>query len=355
MGKLAPQTQFLITSGTATSARMLENRLPPRTLHQFAPLDAGGPVRRFLRHWRPQAAVFVESELWPQMLRLTRQRVARMVLVNARLSASSQAAWKRRPKTAQFVLENFDLILTQNDEMAQAMVDMHAPPDRVARGFNLKSLSDPLPQDPALLAQMRTSLKGRPVWVAASTHRGEEAIVLQAHKRLLEAQPELLLLLAPRHPERGKEIAAEITAAGLQHATRSKAELPTTESVFLADTMGELGNWYALSDIVFLGGSLTPVGGHNPFEVALAGSGVISGPEVFNFSETYAEMECDGAACFVTDADSLASRVESLLGDREHRENANRAARAFVRKKSSSLTILAKRLLDALQINGVTP
>jgi 3-deoxy-D-manno-octulosonic-acid transferase len=143
MGRQAPRTQYLITSGTATSARMVADRLPPRTIHQFAPLDSPGPVGRFLKHWRPEAAVFVESELWPLMLRRTHERGARMVLVNARLSPRARAAWMRRPETAAYVLDCFDLILTQNDEMAEAMVAMHAPADRVARGLNLKALSDP--------------------------------------------------------------------------------------------------------------------------------------------------------------------------------------------------------------------
>ncbi len=350
MGKQVPRAQFLITSGTATSAKMVGGRLPPRTIHQFAPLDAPGPVRRFLKHWRPDGAVFVESELWPQMLRLTRATGAPLVLVNARLSTRSQAAWQRRPKTARFVLGCFRLILTQNDEMAHAMLEMHAPSDRVARGINLKALSAPLPQDPAVLAPVRTSLKGRPLWVAASTHKGEEEIILQAHKKLLIAHPDLLLLLVPRHPERSRDVARIITQQELTYATRSKGEMPGTQQVFLADTLGELGNWYALTDIIFLGGSLKPIGGHNPFEVAQAGSGTLSGPEVFNFSETYAEMIETGAAQFVSDADEIATQVDEMLSDRNIVENSGRAAREFVRNKSAHLTQIAERLCRALDL-----
>ncbi|MFK7743437.1 MAG: 3-deoxy-D-manno-octulosonic acid transferase [Roseobacter sp.] len=350
MGNIVPRAQFLITSGTATSARMVEKHLPPRTIHQFAPLDAAGPVGRFLRHWRPNAAVFVESELWPQMLRRTRDTDARIVLVNARLSTSSRAAWQKRPKTARYVLDVFDLILTQNDEMAQAMVDMHAPADRVARGINLKSLADPLPTDPGVLAPVRVALKGRPVWVAASTHRGEEDIILRVHKALLRDWPDLLLILAPRHPDRRTEVSRAIAAQQLSYCTRSQNELPQEDSVYLADTLGELGNWYALSKVIFLGGSLKPVGGHNPFEVALAGAGVISGPEVFNFAETYNEMVTNKAAQFVEDETSLKVAVETLLNSPEAVEDAGRAARGFVRNKSAQLDAIARRLVNALKL-----
>ncbi|MEM1075190.1 MAG: glycosyltransferase N-terminal domain-containing protein [Pseudomonadota bacterium] len=350
MGKLMPRAQFLLTSGTPTSAHMVADKLPPRTTHQFAPLDAPGPVKRFVQHWRPDGAVFVESELWPQMLRFVRQTGARMVLVNARLSDSSRQAWRKRPKTASFVLQSFDLILTQNDAMADVMIDIHAPADRVARGLNLKSLAAPLDADRAVLAQMRTALKGRPVWVAASTHRGEEHIVLDAHKRLLETHPDLLLLLAPRHPERGPEICRMVEDNDLSCAVRSKGALPKTEQVYIADTLGELGNWYALSKIIFLGGSLKPFGGHNPYEVALADAGVLSGPETFNFSETYAEMLQMGVARYVDDSTDLADAVSGLLDAPEALEENGKAARAYVRGKAAQINGIARRLIRALDM-----
>lgn len=348
MGEQVPHAHFLITSGTPTSAELVAKRLPPRTVHQFAPLDAPGPVKRFLRHWRPEAVVFVESELWPQMLSRARQTGARMVLVNARLSKTSQRAWARRPKTAAYVLGTFDLILSQNDEMAEAMVALQAPADRVARGLNLKSLAPPLEQDHAVLAQIRTSLKGRPVWVAASTHKGEEEVVLDAHRQLLATYPDLLLLIAPRHPDRREDVARLIEDAGLSYAVRSTGALPGNTSVYLADTLGELGNWYVLSDAIFLGGALAPAGGHNPFEVVQMGRGVITGPQVFNFSESYSEMSALGAVKTVTDATELASAVGSLLSDTSAVETFGRAARDFVRGKASQLHSISKRLVAAL-------
>ncbi len=349
MGQMQPRAQFLITSGTPTSADLIARRMPPRTVHQFAPLDAKGPLNRFLAHWRPNAAVFVESELWPQMLRRTYDSGAKLALVNARLSAGSRRNWARVPKTARYLLDVFSLILTQNDDMAQAMVDMNAPPDRVARGFNLKSLSDPLPIDATTLTDMRKVLGQRPVWVAASTHPGEEEIVLAAHQILLKSHPDLALILAPRHPERGDAVADLIRATGLSVAQRS-AGTPPTAQVYLADTLGELGTWYALAPVVFLGGSLKPIGGHNPFEVAAAGRPVLSGPHVTNFAETFDDMIQSGAATFTADADSLAEAVHHMLDDPDALNAASQAAERFAAQKQGQLAQIAGRLIKALEL-----
>lgn len=349
MGVALPQAQFLITSGTATSATMVARRMPPRCVHQFSPLDAPGPLRRFLRHWRPNAALFVESELWPQMLRRTRAQGARMALVNARLSARSIANWRRFPKTARYLFEVFDLILTQNDAMAKAMVEINAPADRVARGINLKSLAGPLPQDEDALFEARAALGHRPVWIASSTHPGEEETVLAAHKTLLEQHPDLCLILVPRHPERGQDVTNLIAGAGLSLTRRTRGDMPGGQ-VFLADTLGELGTWYALGDIVFLGGSLRPIGGHNPFKVAQAGAAVLSGNHVANFAETFAEMEARGTARLVADAGDLALRVGALLDDPAALEAAKAAATAFTRDRTDMLDGIAARLIKALEL-----
>lgn len=347
MGLALPQAHFLITSGTATSAELVAKRLPPRTVHQFAPLDAPGPLGRFLRHWNPDAAIFVESELWPQMLRRTYESGAKLALLNARLSERSIAGWRKRPALARYMLEVFELILTQNDKMAEAMVAMHAPPDRVARGINIKSMSDPPPVDEDALFEARAALGHRPVWVASSTHEGEEETVLKAHQRLLESHPDLHLILAPRHPERGTEVRDLIAAHGLSFSRRTRGDVPG-EQVFLADTMGELGTWYALTDVVFLGGSLRPIGGHNAYEVAQAGAITLSGNHVANFAETFAEMEAAGAAYLVADAEDLARKVDHFLTDEAARERAKGAAEAFTQGQTDRLDSFAARLIRAL-------
>lgn len=349
MGIALPQARFLITSGTATSAALVAQRMPPRTEHQFAPLDAPGPLKRFLRHWRPDAAIFVESELWPQMLRRTHAQGAAMALVNARLSERSVNSWAKRPKLARYLFEVFGLILTQNDAMANAMLRMHAPAGRVARGQNLKSFAGPLPTDDDTLFEARAALLNRPVWIAASTHPGEEEIVLAAHKKLLETIPDLHLILVPRHPERGNDVTQMITDTGLPFTRRTRGDAPGG-AVYLADTLGELGNWFALGDIVFLGGSLQPIGGHNPFEVAQSGAMVLSGSHVFNFAETYAAMEEAGAARLVADSRDLAERVAGLLGDRDARKKAVQAAQSFAIAETGKLDTIAARLIKTLRL-----
>ncbi|UWR23667.1 3-deoxy-D-manno-octulosonic acid transferase [Sulfitobacter sp. S190] len=352
IGRMAvalPKAHFLITSGTATSAQLIAQRMPPRTVHQYAPLDAPGPVNRFLKHWQPDAAIFVESELWPQMLRRTHAQGARMALVNARLSKRSIEGWAKRPRLASYLFDVFDLILTQNDAMAQSMVDIHAPADRVARGQNLKSLSGPLPVDHDTLFEARAALGHRPMWIASSTHPGEEKIVLQAHRKLRDTLPDLHLVLAPRHPERGDEVAQMIEDADLPYTRRTRDE-PPGGAVFLADTMGELGTWYALSEIVFLGGSLFAIGGHNPFEVAQSGGVVLSGIHVTNFAETFGAMEAAGAAWLVADGDDLADRVAHLLKADDDRARAVAAADTFAQQQTGKLDTIAARLIKALEL-----
>ena len=349
MGVLMPDAQFLMTSGTATSANLVARRMPPRTVHQFAPLDAPGPLGRFLHHWKPDAAIFVESELWPQMLRRTYATGAPMALVNARMSDKSVATWRKWPRTARYLFEVFDLILTQNDAMAHNMVSMHAPADRVARGINLKSMAGPLPVDEDALFEARAALGHRPVWVASSTHAGEEAAVLQAHKALLAQFPDLCLILAPRHPERGDEVEALILETGLSCQRRSRAE-PVGGQVYLADTLGDLGLWYALTDLVFLGGSLLPIGGHNPFEVAQSGAAVLSGNHVSAFAETYAQLETEGAARIVADGEDLRKMVAALLSDPDRLAAMTKAAKAFVAGQEDQLDDIATRLIHALRL-----
>ncbi|MBD3663597.1 glycosyltransferase N-terminal domain-containing protein [Sulfitobacter aestuariivivens] len=350
MGEILPRAQFLMTSVTATSAKLVGNRLPSRTIHQFAPLDAPGATKRFLRHWRPDAALFVESELWPQLLRRTHEGGARMALINARLSKGSVSQWKKFPSVSKYMLDVFDIILTQNTAMAGTMKDLGAPSDRIRPGVNLKSMSDPLPVDTSTLTTMRDALANRPVWVASSTHPGEEETVLEAHKALLKTQPDLRLILAPRHPERGTQVADLIDRSGLTHSQRSTGGAPGPQ-VYLADTLGELGTWYALTDIVFLGGSLRPIGGHNPFEVAQAGAFALSGTHVTNFAETFDEMQVAGAARLVADTADLTTQIGNLLSNDQDRAMACKAAKAYSASKEDQLDQIAQQLITALELS----
>ncbi|AHD01345.1 3-deoxy-D-manno-octulosonic acid transferase [Leisingera methylohalidivorans] len=349
MGEQAPEAEFLITSGTPTSAELIAKRMPPRCRHQFPPLDTAAAVDRFLAHWRPDLGVFVESELWPQMLVRARKGGCPLVLLNARLSDRSVEGWKKRPETARYILDQFDLLVTQNQKTAANLQAMGAAAGRIRPGSNLKAASAPLPVDPDSLGKVRGNIGARPVWVASSTHEGEEEIVLQAHKLLLKQHPDLCLLLAPRHPERGSTVETLVKDAGLSCARRSKGVMPgTATQVYLADTLGEVGTWYALCPLVFLGGSLREIGGHNPFEPMQAGAAVITGTGHYNFAETYAELTAAGAAAEVRSAADLADQVAQWLEQPETFQAARDAAGQFISRQSDQLDKTVDALLALL-------
>ncbi|TNJ42698.1 3-deoxy-D-manno-octulosonic acid transferase [Phaeobacter sp. B1627] len=354
LGEAAPDLEFLVTSGTPTSAELIARRLPPRTRHQFPPLDSVAAVDRFLAHWQPDLGIFVESELWPHMLVRARAAAVPLILLNARLSPKSVARWQKRPKTARFLLDQFALMLTQNAQTAANLRSIGAAPERVQEGSNLKAVSDPLPVDQGTLRLMQEVLQGRPVWIASSTHEGEEAIVLDAHKALLADHPDLLLLLAPRHPNRGDAVAALVAEAGLTAARRSLqpasgTPLPEASTqVYLADTLGEVGTWYALCPLVFLGGSLREIGGHNPFEVMQAGGAVLTGPGAYNFAESFAELTALGAAIEITGADTLPAAIDRWLRQPDTLAAARAQGRAFLARQSDQMDKTIAALLSHL-------
>lgn len=341
LGVRHPDAHFLITSVSATSAKLVADRRPPRTAHQFAPLDTPGAVAAFLAHWKPNLAVFVESELWPRLIVETHRRSIPLALVNARLSDRSARRWGKLGSTAGMLLARFDALIAQTQATADALFSLGADAAKVSVSGDLKAASDPLPVDETKLNSLKSLIHTRPTWVAASTHPGEEEIVADAH------DTDALLILAPRHPERGDAIAQMLRAQGRAVAQRSKGEDPRPETeIYLADTLGELGLWFALSPIVFLGGSLTPVGGHNPFEPAQFGCAVLHGPHVTNAAETYRAITAKGAAHEVRDASALKAALADLQ-DEITRDTMRGAARAFSQERLGIRAAVADKL-DAL-------
>ncbi len=254
-----PGLALLMTSGTVTSARLLADRLPARAVHQFVPVDRPAAVRRFLDHWRPDLAIWVESELWPNLVRATQARGIATALIQGRMSARSFAKWRRARGLVAPLLKGFDLVLAQTEADAERMRDLGAAPTVTG---TLKYSNPPLPVDETALAELRGAIGARPVWLAASTHPGEEDTVSRAHHALAADNPGLLTIVAPRHPERGVALAHLAKAAGLRVARRGAGEaLRGDTQLYLADTMGELGLFYRVADLVFVGGSLVPHGG----------------------------------------------------------------------------------------------
>jgi 3-deoxy-D-manno-octulosonic-acid transferase len=305
---------MLVTSGTVTSGGFAEQRLPRGVIHQFIPVDVPRFMRRFLAHWRPDLALFVESDLWPNMMIETSARRVPMILVNARLSENSYGRWRYLPRTIGSLLERFDLCLAGTPGDAERLSELGAP--RVAVTGNLKLDVPAPPADPANLALLHDAISERPVIAAASTHAGEEAAVIEAYRRLRGNFPGLLAIIAPRHAERGPGVVEIAKAVGLSVAQRSRGELPKmTTDVYVADTMGELGLIYRLAPVVFIGGSLVPHGGQNPIEAAKLGAAVLHGPYVHNFAEIYSALDAAHGAELVNDPGRLTACFGAWLND----------------------------------------
>ncbi|MEL6476226.1 MAG: 3-deoxy-D-manno-octulosonic acid transferase, partial [Pseudomonadota bacterium] len=281
----APEAQALLTTGTLTSARHVADALPSRCRHQFVPVDTAQAVRGFLDHWRPDLAIWVESEFWPRLMVETAARQIPMMLVNARISETSARRWARAGGMMPHLIGLFDRIDAQDQETVTRLRNLGAPEGRLGFAGNLKALA-PIPSaDSAAVTAWRQRLGPRPVWLAASTHPGEEEIVLDAHGVLAR---ETVLILAPRHPDRGKAVAEMIAERRLPFVQLGKGQrLQPSHRVVLADTMGQMGLWLRLAPVSFIGGSLVDMGGHTPFEPAALDSAILHGPHTANFSPAY--------------------------------------------------------------------
>ncbi|MGL4727363.1 MAG: 3-deoxy-D-manno-octulosonic acid transferase [Bosea sp. (in: a-proteobacteria)] len=333
----------LVTSGTVTSAGLMARRLPPGALHQYLPLDVPRYMRRFLKHWRPDMALIAESEIWPNMIIEARRRDIPLVMVNARMSQRSYLRWRKRRDSASALLSAFDLCLAQSQGDAERIARLGAP--RVANTGNLKFDVPAPPADPVELARLEGLTAGRPIWLAASTHPGEDERIIDAHHALLARHPKLLTIIAPRHPARGGDIENDAMASGLSAARRSAGIAPDTAvDVYVADTVGELGLFYRLSPVVMMGGSLVAHGGQNPIEPAKLGAAILHGPHVTNFAEVYAALDEAGGARLVADTQGLAETASHFLKDRA-------AARASARIAGATVAGLggaAERIMLAL-------
>ncbi|MEM8840361.1 MAG: glycosyltransferase N-terminal domain-containing protein [Pseudomonadota bacterium] len=327
--RVAPDAICLVTTGTVTSAKRMAEMLPDGAIHQFVPVDTAAATRRFLDHWRPDAAVWVESEFWPRLMHNTAARGIPMALVNARVSAASARRWSRLPRMIAALLRMFRLIVTQDRETAERLEALAPGHPALRVGGNLKALAPLPPPEPDDLARANAAINGRPVWLAASTHPGEEEILLETQRRL--GAP-VLMILAIRHPERGDAVEAMIEAAGLGTARASRGEMPGSGTdVWLADTLGQMGLWLRLAPVTFVGGSLMEVGGHTPFEPALMRSAILHGPHTANFAPAYAALHREGAARQVSNAEELGRAVAALLGDASMRDARADAAMVLFR------------------------
>ena len=337
----------LFTTGTLTSARLLERRLPElglqRVLHRFVPLDVPAWAARFLDHWRPDAAAFVESELWPNLLAACQARGIPMMLVNARMSAGSLRRWRWAGGFARRVVGAFDRVHAQSADYASRLEQLGArgllPPG------NLKLASPCLPVDAAEASRLAALIGSRPLWLAAITHPGEEAVMAGVHRRLEAAHPGLLTIVAPRHPERGAAIAAELGAA----PRRSLGQDPPDGGLWIVDTLGELGLLYTLAPTVFIGRSLVGRGGQNPLEAARFGAAIAAGPHMGNFAEITELLHSAGGLARVADEAELAAWIDHMLRDPAARDAMGQAARSVASGESALPDRIAGTLLELLR------
>jgi 3-deoxy-D-manno-octulosonic-acid transferase len=325
-----PGLKLLVTSGTVTSAQVMSQRLPPGVIHQYAPVDAPSAAGRFLDHWQPGAALFVESEL---------------CLLSARMTEASAEGWARAPGTARALLQAFDLVLPQEDATQARLERLGA---RTGPHLNLKLVGEAPPVDRALVAALKAGIGGRKAVLAASTHPGEELLIAEAFRVATEGAP-AVLLIAPRHPDRGPQIAAELKALGFAVARRAAGEtLGPETSVYVADTLGEMGALYAAADAVVMGGSFVDgVGGHNPLEAARLRAAIVTGPHVFNAADVYAEMFAEAAAVAAAHPADLARHIAGLLANPAIARRIGEAAQDFAGRQGAAFTA-AMTLIEPL-------
>jgi 3-deoxy-D-manno-octulosonic-acid transferase len=310
----APDISILVTSGTVTSADLLRRRLPIGVPHQYLPVDTPQAALAFAEHWRPDLAVFVESEIWPNLLLAIRRTGARTALISARLSEGSRRGWGRIAAAASALFSRFDLVMAQDDEMAQALTRLGARDDG---RLNLKLIGEPLPVDAAALRLAQAALGTRTLLLAASTHPGEEEQVLNVFRWLKDRPEAPLLVLVPRHPARGAALAALVVAEGFRMGRRSLGQAPSGElDVYVADTLGELGLWFRLARLALIGGSMVAgVGGHNPLEASRLGCPVVSGTYIENWRGVYSGLVEVGGVRIVEGEAALAGAFADALTD----------------------------------------
>lgn len=334
----------LVTSGTTSSARLMEERLPHRALHQFAPLDTPAGIHRFLDHWKPDVGLFVDSEIWPNMVVGAAARDIPLALINGRMSLRSFTGWRRTPKMASTLLANYRICLMQDSESVERLRALGAR--NVQISGNLKADAPPLPADAEKLAELQRTTEGRPILLAASTHSGEEETLLPARDSLKRRLPNLLSIIVPRHPERGGDIA--MLCGGRTVARRSHGALPASETeVYVADTMGELGLFFRLAPCAFVGGSLVPHGGQNPLEAARLARAVLAGPHTSNFTTEYARIFDAQGSGRVTSAGDIARLAGEWIAEPETAQQTGKAA-AEAAASLAGATEMTRKTIEAL-------
>ncbi|MBT5266923.1 MAG: 3-deoxy-D-manno-octulosonic acid transferase [Rhodospirillaceae bacterium] len=349
--KRMPDSHLLVTTGTLSSAELLAKRLPERAIHQFVPVDRPAWVTKFLDYWKPDLSVVMESDFWPNLILETHRRHIPICVVNGRMSASSFNRWRWSGVLARPLFQAFELVLTANEAQAERFRSLGSP--EVEALGNIKLAAPPPPIDGVPPVEIEAG-EGRPIWLAASTHEGEETAALDAHEIANAQHPNLLTIIAPRHPARADGVAETAQVRGWVLQRRSSGEAITSDvDIFLVDTLGELGRFFDLAPVVFVAGSFVPVGGHNPIEPAHYDCAILFGPLMSKNIEIADEMKSRGAALEVSDATTLGQTVARLLSDEAEVKRLAEAARGLLSDHLGVTDTVARRLTTLLEARAV--
>lgn len=330
-----PQVRFLVTTVTLTAANIFARQNLSNAIHQFAPIDSYCITQKFFKYWQPDLAIFTESELWPNLI-INARKQCPAILLNARMSDPSYKKWQRHPSLVKHMVASFDLVLASSKLDAEKYTSFGAK--NLLTFGNIKEAAPPLAYKAELLEKLQISCGNRLLWLASSTHKGEEEFILTAHKALQQQFPNLLTIIAPRHPTRGAELQELAKKFGLYSALRSADQLPQHDTqVYIADTIGELGILYRLSDIVYMGGSLIQHGGQNVMEPARLDCALVTGPHTFNFIESIAALKEADGIIEVQNQEELNATVAKLLQDAQLRQKLQTNASQVMAHKQSIL------------------
>ncbi len=327
------KTHVLLTTGTISSANLMKERLPNRAFHQYAPIDHSKYVRNFFNCWNPDIGIWTESEFWPNLVIEAKNHGVPIGLINGRISDKSFRGWKRLGKMISIIIRKFDFCLGQTKDDTRKLGILGAKNYEYLG--NLKFSSPPLPVNKQELLHLSSQIQDRPCWLAASTHKGEEEIVAHVHQKLKANYNSILTVIVPRHPDRGDEVFETLRQYNnFKISRRSQSNSINSDTdIYLADTIGELGLFFSLSKITFMGKSLVPLGGQNPIEPLKLGSAVIHGPHMSNFTEIVKELSKFGCAVQIENSNQLYTGVYELLSNQKKVKNIIKNGEIYINSK----------------------
>lgn len=330
-----PDLNIIVTTTTPTGARQIQSGLGNKVKHHYSPCDLPGTIKRFIHRARPKLLVIMETELWPNWLHHLKEQKIPVILANGRLSERSAQKYEKVFSLAKEMMAAFVKVLAVNQHDAERFQRIGLSVDKLVVTGNIKFDID-IPQFSD--HEYYPEWKGVPIWIAASTHKGEDELILKAHQLISQQVPNARLILVPRHPERFESVARIITESGFNMARRSQPSSWNKDAqVLLGDTMGEMMKAFSISDITWVGGSFAEIGGHNPIEPAVLAKPVFTGPHIFNFNEIYCDLINAGGAQMVENETELARRIVELMQAPDENQDMGKKALQVIENNRGAL------------------